>query len=480
MRNLSNRNPSRNLGPPRTTTPLSEGGEKRPHLALLVLGIIYSNIVAPHGRCPQCGGPPTSTVMGKKDKKNASKQSAKAAQQAAEPVAGGDRIVLATICGRISADNSCCGGEIGGHGERTRRVAIPILVDGRNSHQITRDCSPRKCGDVQWVGRKSRLDHSQPTPQISEHTVGSAAKRSLSNLADGLQAQEAVEVPRNVETSIATAPTPPRKLFSYAAAAKVPPKEPSHPGPHPGSRRTRDPNELVYLFIDNSNIWIEAKKTVPQLLELPVPELSPLRIEYGKLVDVILRGRQLGKRGLLVGSKPPDADTIWPKFEKYLEVRTRDRNSQNKEKGIDVELAMRAAQVVLQEPQKGTILFIAGDGDYVPVVEMADCNGWKAEFWFWSHCNIDFKEMGIFNSLDHHFFRFCYCAEEPRIPGLYKLKFKSVGPTFNLGDVKLDCRTAKNDSLAHSGPTKLDVGLSLRIDQDTGQGFTATDGDYRR
>ncbi|KAJ3341783.1 hypothetical protein HDU93_004167 [Gonapodya sp. JEL0774] len=332
--------------------------------------------------------------MGKKGKKNASKPSRDGAQQVAEPAAPGSSSGIASA-------------SVPSAEEYQRRIAdleeqVRLLKTEKERNELrsqswsdgvpvqsNASAVPGNTTAANGLGgNHTQTIGEQPQPTRISGPVRSEAKKPLFSAQNVLQEgqETTLEPPRDGAQDIETA--------SFTDVQD-------------------DPNELVHLFIDNSNVWIEAKKTVPILMELEVPELSPLRIDYGKLVDVVLKKRQLAKKGVLVGSEPPSTDTLWQKFErKNLKVITHKRNSLNEEKGVDVELATQAGLVIGREQQKGTILVIAGDGDYLPVVNAAFKNGWKAECWFW--------------------FR-----KAPRLTGLYKLKFESARLRFNLADVNL-------------------------------------------
>lgn len=60
----------------------------------------------------------------------------------------------------------------------------------------------------------------------------------------------------------------------------------------------------IWIFVDDSNIWIEAKKLQSKLKSFKTCEDHRVRIDMGKLADVIADGRPV-KQGILYGSEPP-------------------------------------------------------------------------------------------------------------------------------------------------------------------------------
>src|SRR5688572_10343250 len=66
--------------------------------------------------------------------------------------------------------------------------------------------------------------------------------------------------------------------------------------------------DSVYVFIDNSNVFIQGKKAMA-MRELVQEHL--VRIDYGRLVEMIQRNRNMGSVPFVAGSTPPPEDTIW-------------------------------------------------------------------------------------------------------------------------------------------------------------------------
>ncbi|PKC57082.1 hypothetical protein RhiirA1_401671 [Rhizophagus irregularis] len=95
-----------------------------------------------------------------------------------------------------------------------------------------------------------------------------------------------------------------------------------------------------------------------------------LRIDYGRLLRLIINKREVVNMPYLVGSRPPSYDFLWKYVEKEgFEVENFDRDRQNHEKEVDSEIACAMIQTsLLNEP--GTIVLISGDKDMCPGINL--------------------------------------------------------------------------------------------------------------
>ncbi|GBB89602.1 hypothetical protein RclHR1_16330004 [Rhizophagus clarus] len=183
----------------------------------------------------------------------------------------------------------------------------------------------------------------------------------------------------------------------------------------------KSPDNSVSIFIDNSNLFIEGAKIVGQLENVPdVYSNSRSDIEFyvdhGLLVTTVLRGRKL-RNAFIIGSIPSENDTLWARARDHgCEVTTYERNASNKEKKADVKLVCYAMRTLFTKTGS-TILIIAGDGDYCPLVEEAKKENWKVETWFWDGSNLPLfptgmnaglKNISSYVSLDDYYKSFTY------------------------------------------------------------------------
>ena len=82
---------------------------------------------------------------------------------------------------------------------------------------------------------------------------------------------------------------------------------------HPKVFQTEPPK--VWVYADDSNLWIEGKKAYAKVHNLLTSEDSRARFDYGQLYEVGAEGREVGGT-TLYGSEPPEADTVWAKAKK--------------------------------------------------------------------------------------------------------------------------------------------------------------------
>ncbi|MBI4178125.1 NYN domain-containing protein [bacterium] len=160
--------------------------------------------------------------------------------------------------------------------------------------------------------------------------------------------------------------------------------------------------DKVYVFVDNSNVWIEGKKIAGRSTKPPVRSNYQYRIEYGKLLQHVLDGRELAAVPKLYGSEPPPNDSVWKIIRaKGFDVRVFKRNIFNKEKGVDMRMGLDIGRLVLTEKPPTTIVMVAGDADFVQVAEDAHAASWKIEVWYWSNAASDLKKaVDRFESLN--------------------------------------------------------------------------------
>ncbi|KAK3291974.1 uncharacterized protein B0H64DRAFT_408550 [Chaetomium fimeti] len=159
--------------------------------------------------------------------------------------------------------------------------------------------------------------------------------------------------------------------------------------------------ETCMIFVDDSNVWIEAQKFAASgnshMPKLQDSDRDPrLRIDIGKLVGRLLRNRTQGG-SFLYGSRPPPNDSVWKAFEKKkFETSIYDRAYNGKEKGVDnamsVEMTDKATELRVEakytaqtaaEKDKTTFVVITGDRDMMPAVERVLKCKIRVELWGW-------------------------------------------------------------------------------------------------
>lgn len=141
------------------------------------------------------------------------------------------------------------------------------------------------------------------------------------------------------------------------------------------------------IYMDDSNIWIGAKKGLTG--KLMVPEDPRVRIEVGRLLDVVSQKRPIVKCHIY-GSVPPSMDSFWTNYADAAaaKVITFARSPvTGREKQVDTELVLdvyTGAQEYSNSPCKFIVVMNSGDLDVLPairkVLENTEC---LLELWSW-------------------------------------------------------------------------------------------------
>ena len=143
----------------------------------------------------------------------------------------------------------------------------------------------------------------------------------------------------------------------------------------------------IHIFVDDSNIWIEAKKLHAK--KFKTSEDSRVRIDMGKLADVLANGRPV-QQGILYGSEPPPIDTVWKKIEEKAgwKVKSKRRDMiTGKEKQIDTNLVADVTATAIHTPvqERTTIVFVTGDANVLPTLEkVLEEKQWNVEVYMWN------------------------------------------------------------------------------------------------
>jgi NYN domain len=165
----------------------------------------------------------------------------------------------------------------------------------------------------------------------------------------------------------------------------------------------------TYTYVDNSNLYIEGcrvsavqkgqAKTIGDAIRNGVIDHS-WNIDYGKLYAYVCGKDTVAK---LWGSPPP-GDTFWKMVgQAGFQTKVYDKNAGNKEKQVDVAIAIAMMEDALTKIDKNNddILLVAGDSDYVPIVARLIALGNKVEVAFWGQAARELRETAVnFISLD--------------------------------------------------------------------------------
>jgi hypothetical protein len=165
----------------------------------------------------------------------------------------------------------------------------------------------------------------------------------------------------------------------------------------------------IYLFVDDSNIFIEGQRTASNRDPSDASARRTFRIDFGRLVEWIAEGRTVTDV-YLVGSRPPAADSFWKVLSKKgIRSQIFDRQA-GREKGVDHDLVAEMVEAsILQKKEDAVIALVAGDGDYRSTLDRLNKKGWQLEVYFWSSgCSPLVRNTPWYINLDPHFREFCY------------------------------------------------------------------------
>ena len=144
--------------------------------------------------------------------------------------------------------------------------------------------------------------------------------------------------------------------------------------------------EHVFIYVDDSNMWIEGKKFAAKQAKLKCVEDPRLRLDIGGVTDVVANKRDVAW-GILYGSEPPPIDTVWKKIrESGWKVVTSKRSAiTNKQKQVDHQMAVDITALVTDRSvAKGKIVLVSGDADFIPAIREGLKRNWSFEIWMWA------------------------------------------------------------------------------------------------
>lgn len=161
---------------------------------------------------------------------------------------------------------------------------------------------------------------------------------------------------------------------------------------------------MYYLYVDNSNVWIEGQRIAAVKRRMASDLGSAIRngivdtswrIDFGRLHDFAVGNcpNEIA-RAVLYGTRPPPNDSLWTIAERHgFEVVVFDRNAANREKKVDTRITVDIMRDSLMGVRPGvdTMILVAGDADYVPVAEDLRKRGIKFEVFFWQQASTELK-----------------------------------------------------------------------------------------
>ncbi len=165
------------------------------------------------------------------------------------------------------------------------------------------------------------------------------------------------------------------------------------------------PYSGCYLFVNDSNLWIEGQKVSAKKLEDTKID-QRFRVDLGRFVALLTKGRTI-LGAYLYGSKPPPNDTVWKAAkEMNFQVDLFQRSGTGQEKALNTAMATEIMDTISTLKQDmfamDDIVFIAvtGDRDLKPPIERALKNRIRVELWSWEESmSREFRQLANTNAL---------------------------------------------------------------------------------
>ena len=183
----------------------------------------------------------------------------------------------------------------------------------------------------------------------------------------------------------------------------------------------------VFIYWDNSNIYIEAQRLAQEKEGSEVQ--YRMRIKFDSLFELAHAGRSVSS-AYAAGSVPPQLSMLWNRLENAgFKVKLQQRGEYSRrEQGVDQELQLQMLQDGLDNNgDPGIIVLLTGDGSgfsqgegFHATLERLYKRGWGIEVLSWQHsCNKAMREwtqkVGVFVALDDFYEQITFL--EPPQPG---------------------------------------------------------------
>lgn len=162
--------------------------------------------------------------------------------------------------------------------------------------------------------------------------------------------------------------------------------------------------DIVRIYIDNSNLWIQGQKTYAEKKGLDVGWDPTWRFDIGRLKNILTRESGIPPDEMcfdihLYGSTPPPVDTVWKAIEFHkVAVHTSARSTwTGREKEVDNKLGLDSVEQATEDSfrmERSEYMIVSGDRDLRPAVEKIVKRGFRVHVWSWKNSlsNV-YKEM---------------------------------------------------------------------------------------
>jgi uncharacterized LabA/DUF88 family protein len=186
------------------------------------------------------------------------------------------------------------------------------------------------------------------------------------------------------------------------------------------------PNPMTHILIDGSNLYIEGQRLSSfqsrpaALREASVYEHQrfdfQFRLDLHRLIGFLRGSASDDPRPKLFGSHSENSPSFFSAaVAAGFELVLFERNAMNREKQVDVALAVEAMDLAARAvPGRDRFVLVAGDGDYLPLVQRLRARGFEVEIVFWGHAARHLVEAASrFVNLDPHAALVSYRTKAP-------------------------------------------------------------------
>ena len=187
--------------------------------------------------------------------------------------------------------------------------------------------------------------------------------------------------------------------------------------------------DKVFIYWDNSNIFLEARRLAEELESGPEARYR-VRIDFANMLRLAHADRPM-QRAVAAGSVPPEMRQLWNRLRNQgLTVQLFDRGSpeRGEQQMPDHWLQLRMLEDALDyNGDPGIVALLTGDGagyhegaGFHSALERMHKRGWRVEILSWAHsCNPQMRiwaeENGVFVPLDDFYHSVTFL--EPSSPG---------------------------------------------------------------
>ncbi len=160
-----------------------------------------------------------------------------------------------------------------------------------------------------------------------------------------------------------------------------------------------------FLYVDNSNVWIEgmhvsavAQGMAPTILYAQQNKVTDptYRLDFGRLLQFAGGDRNEVGRAVLFGSRPPANDTLWSIAKsKGFEVIVHDRSAwTGKEKKVDTNIVTDIVtdSFTRMKAERDEITVVTGDSDFVPMLASLKDRKFRVDVCFWDHAARELRD----------------------------------------------------------------------------------------